>query len=112
MKHSVTAFLAAGLASSALALAQGNPAPGQSNRFALDVEQRSFTVTGTVVSARSGALVVKIDDHGHRIPFSLGPRVSPAELRPGSRVSVHYRPTGSTGQIADEVEVIAGPRRS
>jgi hypothetical protein len=74
------------------------------------VEQRSFTVTGTVVSARSGALVVRIDDHGHRITFSLGPRVTPGELRAGSRVSVHYRPTGATGQIADEVEVIAGPR--
>jgi hypothetical protein len=110
MKHYVTAFLAAALASSALA--QGNPAPGPSNPFALGVEQRTFTVTGTVVSARNGTLVVRIDDHGHRIPFSLGPRVSPAELRAGSRVSIHYHPTGSTGQIADEVEVIAGPRRS
>jgi ferric-dicitrate binding protein FerR (iron transport regulator) len=107
VKHYVTAFLAAGLASSAVAWAQG---PGQSNPFVLDVEQRSFTVTGTVVSARSGALVVRIDDHGHRITFSLGPRVTPGELRAGSRVSVHYRPTGSTGQVADDVEVLAGPR--
>jgi hypothetical protein len=110
MKHYVAAFLAAGLASSALAWAQSNRVPGQSTPFAVDVEQRSFTVNGTVVSARSGALVVRIDDHHHRITFSLGPRVSPAELRAGSRVRVHYRPTGSTGQVADEVEVLAGPQ--
>jgi len=110
MKHYVTAFLAAGFASSALALAQGNPAAGQSIPLTRDVEQRSFTVTGTVASARSGALVVRIDDHGHPIVFSPGPRVSPAELRAGSRVRVHYHPAGSTGQIADEVEVLAGPR--
>jgi ferric-dicitrate binding protein FerR (iron transport regulator) len=110
MRHYLTAFLAAGLASSALALAQGHPATGQSIPLTLDVEQRSFTVTGTVVSARSDALVVRIDDHGHRITFSPGPRVSPAELRAGSRVSVRYHPAGSTGQIADAVEVLAGPR--
>lgn len=110
MRHSVTAFLAAGFVSSALALAQGNPAAGPSIPLTPDVEQRSFTVTGTVVSARSGDLVVRIDDHGHPISFSLGPRVSPADLRAGSRVSVRYRPTGSTGQVADDVEVLAGPR--
>jgi hypothetical protein len=91
-------------------LAQGNPAAGQSVPLTRDVEQRSFTVTGTVVSFRSGALVVRIDDHGHRISFSLDPRVSPADLRAGSRVRVHYRPTGSTGQVADDVEVLAGSR--
>ena len=105
MKHYVTALVAAaGLASLAF------PASGQSNPFAADVENRSFTVTGTVVSARSGTLVLRIDDHQHRIPFSLGPAVSPAELRAGTRVSVRYHPTGSTGQVADAVE-IAGPRR-
>jgi ferric-dicitrate binding protein FerR (iron transport regulator) len=106
MKHCVTVFLAAGLASAALGWAQS---PGPSP-FGVGVEQRSFTVTGTVVSARSDALIVRIDDHGHRITFSPGPRVSPAELRAGSRVSVHYHPAGSTGQVADEVEVLAGPR--
>lgn len=110
MRHSVTACLVAGLASSVLALAQGNPSVGSSIPLTRDVEQRSFTVTGTVVSARSGALVVRIDDHGHRITFSPGSRVNPADLRAGSRVSVRYRPTGSTGQVADEVEVLTGPR--
>jgi len=110
MRQYVTAFLAAGLTSSAFAWGQSSPAAGQSTSFAVAVEQRSFTVTGTVASVRSGSLVVKIDDHGHRITFSPGPRVSTAELRAGSRLRVHYHPAGSTGQIADEVEVLAGPR--
>jgi len=110
MRHYVTAFLTAGLASSALALAQGAPAAGESVPLTLNVEQRSFTVTGTVVSPRSDALVVRIDDHRHRITFSAGPRVSPAALRAGSPVRVHYHPAGATGQIADEVEVLSGPR--
>ena len=110
MRHYASVFLAvAALASSAFVWAQSNPAAGV-NPFAADVNQRSVIVTGTVVSVRSGSLVVKIDDHGHPIPFSLGPSVSPAELRAGSRVSVRYHPTGSTGQVADEVAVIAGQR--
>jgi hypothetical protein len=110
MRHYASVLLtAAALASSAFAWAQRTPAAGV-NPFAADVNQRSFTVTGTVVSVGSGSLVVKIDDHGHPIPFSLGPSVSPAELGAGSRVSVRYHPTGSTGQVADEVTVIAGQR--
>lgn len=108
MKHYVAAFLAAGLVASGVAWAQTvgvQPTP-----FSTDVEQRSYTVTGTVVSARSDALVVKIDDHHHGITFALGPRVTPASVKAGSRVSVRYHPTGTTGQTADEVEVLAGPR--
>jgi hypothetical protein len=110
VKHYASVFLiTAALISSAFVWAQSTPAAGV-NPFAADVNQRSFTVTGTVVSVRSGSLVVKIDDHGHPIPFSLAPSVSPAELRAGSRVSVRYHATGSTGQVADEVAVIAGQR--
>jgi hypothetical protein len=110
VRHSVSVFLtAAALVSSALVWAQSTPAAAV-NPFAADTYQRSFTVTGTVVSVRGGSLVVKIDDHGHRIPFSLGPSVSPADLRAGSRVSVRYHATGSTGQAADEVVVLAGRR--
>ena len=79
MRRFAPVFLtAAALASSAFVWAQTTPAAG-GNPFAADVNQRSFTVTGTVVSVRSGSLVVKIDEHGHPIPFSLGP-VAPAEL--------------------------------
>ena len=74
-------MIAAALTSSAFVWAQSTPAAGV-NPFAADVNQRSFTVTGTVVSVGSGSLVVKIDDHGHPIPC----------------------------QVADEVTVIAGQR--
>ena len=110
MRHSVTTFLAAGLVSSALALAQGNPAAGPSIPLTPDVEQRSFTVTGTLVRPAPVPSSCGSTTTATGSGFSLGPRVSPADLRAGSRVSVRYRPTGSTGQVADEVEVLAGPR--
>jgi hypothetical protein len=107
VKRYITAFLAAGLAASGVAWAQYAPAGGQPVPLTPNVEQRSYTVTGAVVSVRSDALVVRIDDHHHRITFALGPRVSPAALKAGSRVSVRYHPAGTTGQIVDEVEVLA-----
>lgn len=110
-RHAIALLAAAGLASPALVWAQGR-ASEQPNPFAKDAARRSITVTGTVVSARSGSLVVKIDDHGHRIPFSLASSVSPADLRDGARVSVRYHPTGATGQTADAVEILAGSPRS
>jgi hypothetical protein len=110
VKYSALTLLAAtGLASWAFA-AQGGPAPDARSPFVAAVTQRGFTVTGTVVSSRDGSLVLKIDDHGHRIPFSLAASVSAAELRPGSRVSVHYHPAGATGQVVDAIEA-SPPRR-
>ncbi len=110
MKHYVAAFLAAGLAAAGVAWAQSPAAGGQSVPLTTVVEQRSYAVTGTLVSVRKDALVLNIDDHHHRITFAPGSRVSPAELRAGSRVRILYHPTGTTGQTADEVEVISGPR--
>jgi hypothetical protein len=70
----------------------------------------TFTTTGTVVSTSRDSLVVKIDDHGHRIPFAIEkPSVLPSGLAVGSRVSVTYHPTGSTGQAADSVTLISAP---
>ncbi len=79
----------------------------QSNPFVSVVTDRSFTVSGRVVSTRGGSLVVRIDDHGHRIPFSLGSGVSTSDLRVGSRVNVRYHASGATGQVADEIQVVA-----
>jgi len=107
VKHYVAAFLTVGLVASAVAWAQYAPAGGQPIPLTTNVEQRVFAVTGTVVSVRSDTLVVRIDDHQHRITFALGPQVSPAALKAGSRVSVRYHPAGTTGQIADAVEVLA-----
>ena len=68
-----------------------------------------ITTTGTVVSTSSGKLVVKIDDHGHKIPFVVDKTTDlPAGLAAGSRVSVVYHPTGATGQAADRVTLLSG----
>ena len=108
MRQRIVAFVVVGMAASAVAWAQYAPAGGQPIPLTTNVEQRVFTVTGTVVSSvRSDTLVVRIDDHQHRITFALGPQVSPAALKAGSRVSVRYHPAGTTGQIADAVEVLA-----
>jgi hypothetical protein len=107
VKHYAIAFLTSAALASSVFGAQGG---STSSPFVVAVGQRSFTVTGSVVSVREGSLVVKIDDHGHRIPFTLASSVSTADLRAGSRVAVHYHPTGSTGQVADAVEP-APPRR-
>ena len=51
--------------------------------------------------------MIRTDDHGHRMPFDVGPAVAlPDGLRKGTRVSVTYHPLGPTGQAADEVLVI------
>lgn len=83
--------------------------PGTGNdAFVTDVNQRTFTVTGTVVSERAGNVVLRTDDHGHHITFE---RAQGAErLRAGSHVSVTYHPTGASGQLASQVEVLAPTR--
>lgn len=90
---SLVAFVAA------LALAGASLAP------AMTYEIRT---TGTVVSKSADALVVRIDDHGHRILFDLGGETILSDaLAPGQHVQVTYHPTGPTGQAADSVAVVA-----
>jgi ferric-dicitrate binding protein FerR (iron transport regulator) len=75
-----------------------------SDPFVTNVQARTFTVTGTVVSVRGETMVVRIDDHHHHLPFSLGRGVDKPKV--GARVSVRYHPSGETGQVADEVQVL------
>jgi hypothetical protein len=71
--------------------------------------QAEITTVGTVVSTGRDSMVVKIDDHGHKIPFAIGKdTILPADLAVGSRVSVVYHPTGVTGQMADRVTLLSG----
>ncbi len=71
--------------------------------------QAEITTMGTVVSTGRDSMVVKIDDHGHHIPFAVGKdTIVPADLAVGSRVSVVYHPTGATGQMADRVTLLPG----
>jgi hypothetical protein len=63
--------------------------------------------TGTVVSKTADALLVRIDDHGHRILFDVDRATILSDgLAPGQHVQVTYHPTGSTGQAADSVSVV------
>lgn len=69
--------------------------------------QSQITIPGTVVSSDGGKLMIRTDDHGHRMPFDVGPAVAlPDGLKKGTHVSVTYHPLGPTGQAADEVLVI------
>lgn len=83
--------------------------PGTGNdAFVSDVNQRTFTVTGTVVRESAGQLVVRIDDHGHHITFQRSQ--GPERLRAGRHVSVTYHPTGASGQMAEQVQVLEAAR--
>jgi len=67
----------------------------------------TITTTGTLVSKAKDSLVVRIDDHGHRITFAIGQStILPDGLVAGRRVRVVYHPTGPTGQTADEVVLL------
>ncbi len=71
--------------------------------------EESVTVSGTVLSTGNTSAVVKIDDHGHAIPFLIGTTtiLPPGGLVVGSHVSVRYHPIGSSGQMADEVSLLS-----
>ncbi len=66
-----------------------------------------ITIPGTVLSSGRDTLVIRTDDHGHRMSFDVGTATSlPEGLRRGAHVSVTYHPLGPTGQAADEVHVV------
>ena len=88
-----------------VALALASPLSNQAGA-AVDREH-AIVIPGTVVSSDSGNLILRTDDHGHRMAFVVGPATSvPGTLRKGAHVSVTYHPLGPTGQAADDVQVI------
>ena len=65
--------------------------------------------TGTVVSKSADSLVVKTDDHGHRISFVVDrSTVLPEGLAAGRHVRIVYHAMGSTGQTAERVTFVDG----
>jgi hypothetical protein len=59
---------------------------------------------GKVVKKTSDSLVVRTDDHGHKITFAVDrSTVLPDDLAVGRHVRVVYHPTGPKGQAADKV---------
>src|SRR5262245_65006138 len=72
-----------------------------------------ITVTGTLESIGSDRMVVRIDQHGHSIPFQIASGSQLASgLKRGSRVTVVYHPLGATGQMADTVTLDSGSGRA
>jgi hypothetical protein len=91
LRAAIAALALAGLASSATAVDQSD----------------KITIPGSVVSSEQDKLIIRTDDHGHRMAFDLGPATALAEgLRKGAHVTVTYHPLGPTGQAADEVRVV------
>lgn len=73
-------------------------------------EAPDLTATGTVVSTGNTSLVVKNDELGQSISFIVGTTtVLPPALPVGSRVTVHYHPVGTSGQMADRVVLLDDP---
>jgi len=63
-----------------------------------------LVATGKVVAKSSDSLVVRTDDHGHRIAFDIDRSTAlPEGLTVGRHVRVVYRANGSTGQTAERV---------
>jgi hypothetical protein len=72
-----------------------------------------LVATGKVVSKTSDSLVVRTDDHGHKITFAIDKNtVLPDDLATGGHVRVVYHATGSKGQAADKVTITAPQRAS
>jgi hypothetical protein len=83
-------------------------APGEVVKGGVDL-----VATGKVVAKSSDSLVVRTDDHGHRIVFDVDRNTAlPDGLAVGRHVRVLYRANGSTGQTAERVSFLeAGARR-
>ena len=72
-----------------------------------------LVATGKVVEKSSDKLVVRTDDHGHKITFVVDEStILPDDLAKGGHVRVVYHATGSRGQTADEVTTTAPKRAS
>jgi hypothetical protein len=72
-----------------------------------------LVATGKVVARSSEELVVRTDDHGHKIEFVIDRSSEvPDEVVVGEHVRVVYHATGSTGQTADKVTITPAKKAS
>jgi hypothetical protein len=63
-----------------------------------------FVANGTVVAKTADSVVIRTDDHGHKITFAVDrSTVLPGDFTVGRHVRVVYHPMGATGQTADTV---------
>jgi hypothetical protein len=93
----VVALALAGLASNGSAAADN-----VANRPSTEI-----TIPGAVLSTSHDKLVIRTDDHGHRMSFDVASASTlPENLRKGTHVAVTYHPEGPTGQQVDQVQVV------
>ncbi len=93
----IVALAIAGLASNGRAAADNRSNP----------PSREITIPGTVISSSHDKLIIRTDDHGHRMAFDVASASAlPENLRRGAHVAVTYHPEGPTGQQADQVQVV------
>jgi hypothetical protein len=63
-----------------------------------------FVANGTVVAKTADSVVIRTDDHGHRVTFAVDrSTVLPGDITVGRHVRVVYHPLGATGQTAETV---------
>jgi hypothetical protein len=68
---------------------------------------REITIPGTVLASGHDKLVIRTDDHHHRMSFDVASASTlPENLRRGAHVEVTYHPEGPTGQQVDQVQVV------
>jgi len=68
----------------------------------------NLEAVGKVVALDKDQMVVKLDEHGHRIPFAIGNDSEIARgVKVGSHVKVEYHATGTTGQMVDEAQTVS-----
>ena len=76
-------------------------APGEVVEGGIDL-----VATGKVVAKSEEQLVVRTDDHEHKIEFVIDRSTAvPDDVAVGKHVRVVYHATGATGQTADNVTV-------
>jgi hypothetical protein len=65
-----------------------------------------YVANGTVVAKTADSVVIRTDDHGHKITFAVDrSTVLPGDIKVGQHVRVVYHPMGATGQTADTVAI-------
>jgi hypothetical protein len=68
---------------------------------------------GKVVAKDEDSLVVRTDDHGHKIEFVVDRSTSvPDDVAVGRHVQIVYHATGTHGQTADKVTVTPARKAS
>jgi hypothetical protein len=79
---------------------------------AAPAEPVALIAWGTVLKKDANSLVIRTDDHGHRIAFDIsGQTVVPEGLAVGRHVQIDYHANGPTGQTADRVTLVEARRR-